>query len=309
MRRRVASVVLTALLVLGATALPWSAAQADPLTTWTPGAGASGDNTYDGFIDVPTLNATVPTGNFNVSGWFVDTTAQGWAGADDVQVWLGTMDGGGHLLSKANFAQLRPDVAAALGNPYQASSGFFSVMPPGSLPLGPQTLSVYAHTPDKGWWFKQVNVNVSANAPSAPTPAAPGPSTSGGALPIVAIEKPKDSETVLTKADYEIQGYALDKNAAPYQGVASTGIDRVQVYLGAERDNGGTYLGDADLGFSNSTVEGQYGSQFASAGWRLVFHPTQFHSNTYLMFAYARSVVTGKEDVAVRYFAIREQKP
>jgi len=167
---------------------------------------------------------------------------------------------------------------------------------------------VYAHTPDKGWWFKQVVVNVAANAPSAPTPVPPGPTVSGGGPPIVAIERPKDSEVVPTRSDYEISGYALDKNAAPYQGVAGSGIDRVSVYIG-DRDNGGTFLGDANLGFSNSAVEGQYGSQFASTGWRLVFHPTQFHQNTYLMFAYAHSVVSGKEDVAVRYFSIREQTP
>jgi hypothetical protein len=37
-----------------------------------------------------------------------------------------------------------------------------------------------------------------------------------------------------------------------------------------------------------------------------VFHPTQFHANTYLIFAYARSAVSGKEDVTQRFFAIHE---
>jgi hypothetical protein len=68
---------------------------ADTFSTWTPGPGAADDDTYAGFIDVPPANATVPTGNFEVDGWFVDTTAQGWAGADDVQVFQGTMVGGG----------------------------------------------------------------------------------------------------------------------------------------------------------------------------------------------------------------------
>src|ERR1700730_13874032 len=91
---------------------------------WQPGPGAILDNTYTGFIDVPTSGATVPsTGTFTVAGWFVDMTAQGWAGADDVQVWLGTMDGGGRMLAKAVFAQPRPDVATALGHPYFAASG------------------------------------------------------------------------------------------------------------------------------------------------------------------------------------------
>ena len=158
--------------LLGAVSAPASVA-ADAFSTWTPGPGAAGDNTYAGFIDVPPANTMVPTGNFQVAGWFVDTTAQGWAGADDVQVFLGTMDGGGKMLAKAFFAQNRPDVAAALGNPYWAASGFIATIPASALPSGGQTLSVYAHTPAKGWWYKQVQVNVSSTAAST-TPAAAG---------------------------------------------------------------------------------------------------------------------------------------
>jgi hypothetical protein len=297
--------------LVGALGAPSSVA-ADAFSTWTPGPGAAGDNTYAGFIDVPPANATVPTGSFYVAGWFVDTTAQGWAGADDVQVFQGTMDGGGKMIARASFAQSRPDVAAALSNPFWAASGFTALVPPSSLPAGGQTLSVYAHTPGKGWWYKQVQVNVSPTAAtSAPAPAggaAPAPAVvAGAALPIVAIEKPKDGESVLTKNDYEIIGYALDKNARPDQGVAGSGIDRVQVYLGAERENGGTFLGEANLAYADSVPEGLYGSQFATAGWRLTFKPTGFHVNTYLMFAYAHSAVSGKEDVATRFFAIRDK--
>jgi hypothetical protein len=297
--------VLTALLAMATFAVPGSAQSAG----WSPGPDAVGDNTYTGVIDQPAASASVPTGGFAVAGWFVDTTADGWAGADDIQVWQGTMDGGGHLLFKPNFAQSRPDVATALGNGFAVSSGFFGFVPAGALAAGPQTLSVYAHTPAKGWWFKQVGVNVSPTAAANPTPAPPGPTVHGGALPIIVIKTPKDSETILTNnVDYQITGYALDRNAARYQGVAGSGIDRVQVFLG-DRDNGGQLLGEADLGFNDTTAEGLYGSQFASAGWRLSFQPTRFHQNTYLIFAYARSVVTGKEDVAVRYFAIREHQP
>ncbi|HEX8966442.1 MAG TPA: hypothetical protein VF937_01090, partial [Chloroflexota bacterium] len=181
---------------------------ADPLTSWTPGPDAILDNTYDGFIDTPTMNASVPSGNFTVAGWFVDKTAEGWAGADDVQVWLGTMDGGGRLLTRAMFAQSRPDVAAAEGNPYWAASGFGAVIPGGSLSAGPQTLSVYAHTAGKGWWYRQVKVNVSAAAAAAPVGT-----VSGGALPIVVIEQPTPGQDINTRNPYTIVGYALDKNA------------------------------------------------------------------------------------------------
>ena len=77
---------------------------------WNPGPGAVLDSTYDGLIDAPTANAQVSSGGFTVAGWFVDKTAEGWAGVDDVQVWLGSMDGGGTMLASAQFGQSRPDV-------------------------------------------------------------------------------------------------------------------------------------------------------------------------------------------------------
>src|SRR5262249_11627566 len=154
---------LTVGAILGTLVLP-SSASADAITDWTPGPGGASDNTFTGFIDVPTRGATVGSGDFSVAGWFVDRTAQGWAGADDVQLWVGTMDGGGRMLANAVFAESRPDVAAALGNPYWAASGFGATVPSGALSPGDQLLSIYAHTPGKGWWYKQVPVNVSASA-------------------------------------------------------------------------------------------------------------------------------------------------
>jgi len=179
----------------------------------------------------------------------------------------------------------------------------------GRLGAGQQTLSVYAHTPGKGWWYKQGNVNVSSSAPATAAPAASAPApatttTSGGALPLVGFVKPKDGEKVLTKSDYEIQGWAIDQAAKPNQGVAGSGIDKVSVYVGAREDNG-TYIGDATLGYSDDTAA-KYGQQFVSGGWRISFKPTQFKANTYVLYAYAHSAVTGKEDSANRYFAIRE---
>ena len=305
--RRVSLASLSVAVAL-ATLIAAAPARADTFTSWTPGPGAILDNTYDGYIDTPSANATVPPGNFTVAGWFVDKAAQGWAGADDVQVWRGTMDGGGTMLAKADFAQNRPDVASVTGVGFWAASGFGAVVPAGALSAGGQTLSVYAHTPGKGWWYKQVQVNVSAGAPaqSSPGAAAPAPIVGGGATPIVGFEKPKEGENVPTKTDYEIIGYALDANATLSQGVAGSGINRVEVYIGNERDAGGTFLGEAELGFNSEVAAGLYGQRFVSTGWRLRFKPTQFKANTYLLYAYARSAVTGREDNATRYFAIKE---
>src|SRR5438067_6059607 len=99
------------------------------------GPGAVGDNTYAGAIDTPAANGHVTSaGAVHVSGWFVDRTAQGWAGVDDVEVFLGTMGNGGRLLAHAFFQQDRPDVAAALGNAYWSASGWSALIPTASLP-------------------------------------------------------------------------------------------------------------------------------------------------------------------------------
>jgi hypothetical protein len=132
-----------------------TAAQA---ASWQLGPGAILDNTYEGGIDSPPPGATLSaSSSVLIAGWFVDTTAQGWAGADAVQIWLGTMEGG-RMIANASVAQNRPDVAAALGNPYWAASGFEAVISGSVIPSGAQMLSVYAHTGGKGWWYTQVNV-------------------------------------------------------------------------------------------------------------------------------------------------------
>ena len=113
------------------------------------------------------------------------------------------------------------------------------------------------------------------------------------------IPSPLQNASVVTPSS------SLSCTAVANQGVAGSGVNRVQVYLGPRED--GIHLGDADLGFSDSTAVGLYGGQFVSSGWRLTFHPTDFHANTYLIYAYARSALSGKEDSAIRYFAIKEK--
>jgi hypothetical protein len=243
---------------------------------WQGGPGAILDNTYDGYIDTPRAGATVPgSGGFTVAGWFVDHQAQGWAGADDIEIWLGTMDGGGHMLAKANIAQSRPDVAAATGNPYWAASGFGAVVNGASVPSGNQTLYVYAHTGGKGWWWKSVGVvgggaaAAAAPAPgaaSAPAAAAP---VSGGA-PVVKFLQPTDNQNVSTRSTFQINGTVDDP----------THIDRIEVWINGERDSG-TLLG--------TTTPSSDGS------WSITFNPTKFASTHTNLYAYARNGVTHRE--------------
>ena len=170
--RGLIGVALLAMQVLlgGATAVA-----APTLEGWLPGPGAAGDNTYLGAIDAPSEAAAFgQPGTIRVSGWFVDRTARGWAGADDVEVFLGVMQNGGTLLAHAAFIQPRPDVAAFLGEPFWAAAGWSASVPTGALPPGTSMLSVYAHTPNKGWWYRPVLVRVGAGATSLAAPPAAG---------------------------------------------------------------------------------------------------------------------------------------
>ena len=156
-------------LVVALTAAPAHAAELGE--GWLPGPGATGDNTYSGVIDAPLAGARVTSsGAVELTGWFVDRTAQGWAGADDVEIFLGSMGNGGTLLSHAFLARDRPDVAATLGRPDWLASGWTALVPTNSLVPGSNVISVYAHSPVKGWWYRQVTVNLS---PAATTRAAP----------------------------------------------------------------------------------------------------------------------------------------
>jgi len=136
--------------------------------------------------------------------------------------------------------------------------------------------------------------------------AAAGPTVSGGAAPVLVIEKPASGDSIGTKNPFTVMGYALDKNASATQGSQGTGIDRVSVYVDAERDIGGASVGDADLAFNDPVPQSTYGAQVSSAGWRLTFKPTSLHKGSHTFFVYAHSVVTGKEDLETVGFNIVE---
>jgi hypothetical protein len=242
-------------------------------------------NTFTGFIDNPSSGATIPTGGgFSVNGWFVDTTAQGWAGADDVQLFLGQMGNGGTMLAKGVVGGTRPDVANALGNPYWSASGFSVNVPSANLPSGTETLGLYVHTPGKGWWYEPLNVTASATA--APAPSASSSSSVATGVPQVTVSDPTEGQNISTKnGDHTIMGTV----SSP--GASVSDIDRIEVWINGERDSG-TLLG--------TTTPQSDGS------WSLTFTPTHFastHSNIYI---YAHSKSTGKETEIVRGFNITD---
>jgi Big-like domain-containing protein len=267
-----------AVLAMIAVSVSPAAAQA---AGWQGGPGAILDNTYNGFIDVPSNGSTVPgSGSFTLAGWFVDSQAQGWAGADNMQVWLGTMDGGGHMIAQGSVAQNRPDVASALGNPYYAASGFSASVNGSSVPSGAQTLYVYLHTGGKGWWFKTVSVNGGGAAAATSSGAATG------SAPTLTVDQPTEGENVKAagSADFTITGTATDPASGP------GAIDRVEVWILGERDTG------TQLGTTTPAGDGS---------WSLTFKPTKFPSTHVNIYVFAHSKTTGKETEVVRGFNIQ----
>jgi hypothetical protein len=264
---------------------------------WQPGPDATLDNTYAGVIDAPANGSSVASNQATtISGWVVDQAADGWAGIDNVHVYDGVA-GQGSFLGQATFAQSRPDVAQALGNPFFVNSGFALVVGPGVLAAGPHTLTVYAHTPDKGWWFTQVSVNAAAAAVAVPV--APAPAISGSAGPINVLLRP--STVTVSKQDdhYSIKGYALDPQAT-----ADAGIDHVDLYMDEMRGHGGTLIGRAELRQDQPEAAAAFGSRFEMAGYQLDFKPADFNVGNHHIYAYATSSISGQETVAVTGFNI-----
>jgi hypothetical protein len=265
-------IVLLAVVVLALPTAPDVAAQS---TGWQPGPDAASDNVYQGVIDSPDTGAIVLTsGSFLVRGWFVDTTAAGWAGADSVQVWLGAMDGGGQSLTQAQIGQSRPDIAGALGNPGWSTSGFSATVPGAAVPGGPQTLYVYAHTPDKGWWFKTVTVNGGGSGGLAASVAPGGP-------PQLQVVSPTEGQDIsqLLRA-FTITGRVSD--------AANTTID---VWYDGER----TATGGAELGTATPSSDGS---------WALIFNPSHFPTGHHNLYVYANDVATALQSESLAGFNI-----
>jgi hypothetical protein len=276
------------------------AAAADSASPWSPGPNASGDDTYLGFIDTPLSGATItPNSMVVISGWAVDQTAAGWSGIDDMQVYLGLQDQGGTLVVRGNVAGPRPDVASATGNADWTNSGFTASFSEASLGVGSNLLTVYIHTPDKGWWYKQLQLNV---------PAAPDRPFADDPLLIVRTADPS-LDVPHTTNNLILTGYAIDRNMPLNQqlGVAGSGVSVVQAYLDGPRNPGngaGTFVGNATMGQKNTEATG-FGQRFLISGWQLTLHPSDMSVDRHELFIYAESAFWPSETLVIVPFNVR----
>jgi hypothetical protein len=270
-----------------------------------------------------------------VSGWALDTTANGWAGFDQMQVYDGARDSGGTKLVDGTVGESRPDIADSFGGNF-ANSGFSATVPSSALNTltGTQDLYVYLHTPSKGWWYRSVNADLQAAPPPLPYPDDP----------VNVILRPCCNETITAQqwnSQYVFVGYALDRNppsATPNgeagfgpdrSGPGQSGIDSVALYLDALPGQPGSIsLGNAYEGVEPSvnnqpphsgpladypgfpTITRTYGPQYEFSGWVLGWNPTNTQTGAdadsfHTLYAVAKSSITGKTSVASSQFYIK----
>lgn len=272
---------------------------ADSASPWTAGPGAVGDDTFSGFIDSPTSGASVlPNATVTVQGWLVDRSASGWSGIDDVAVYLGYQDQGGVLMNHAAIGLPRNDVASALGNSYWAASGFSASFSAAALNVGPNLLVVYAHTPNRGSWYKQLQVIV---------PAPPDRAFADDPLLIVREATPS-LDVAQTTNNLVLDGYAIDRNVPANQqlGVGGSGVSSVQAYLDGPRTPGngaGTLIATASMGKQNREATG-FGDRFLNSGWEITIHPSDLSVDRHDLFIYAESAFWPSETLVVIPFNV-----
>jgi hypothetical protein len=288
-------VLLVACLLLTGLAQAPRLASADEASAWLPGPNAVGDDTYAGFIDSPAPGSTVNVNStITVAGWIVDRTASGWTGIDDVEIYLGLQEQGAPLLMQARIGVQRADVVSAFGNPFWASSGFTASFASNGLVVGSNQLTIYAHTPDKGWWYRQIEVRV---------PAPPDRPFADDPLLIVREAVPSLDVTQHT-GSLVLRGYAIDRNmpTSVSVGVGGSGVSQIQTYLDGPRNNG-TFLGNATLGQKNREATG-FGERFLMSGFEVTVHPTDFTVDRHELFVYATSAYWPNETLVIIPFSV-----
>jgi hypothetical protein len=254
-----------------------------------PEANPGQADLVEGVIDAPAVGAVVAVDRpLQVAGWVVDTSAQGWAGIDAVHVYVGKAGEGGRFLTAGTVGRSRPDVASALNNGFWTASGFEAVVPAGLLKPGTTQLTVYAHSPDKGWWSRQVDTITTASLRG----------------PVLQVETPAPATELKTsKDDYTIAGYALDPGATH-----GSGVDQVEVYIYGERGSPNAQrVGMANMDLRSEVAAARYGTQFAQSGWSLTIRPTRYRAGNSILYIYADSYVTGRETLVKLDINIVEQ--
>jgi hypothetical protein len=214
-----------------------------PSGGWAAGSGADGGRPLLGGLDLPPADGSVA---LSLSGWVLDPSAVGSAGVDGVSVFLGGPADSGPLLGQARLGQSRMDVATRYANGDWSSSGFAVDLPLGLLPVGLTTLTVAAHSPDRGTWLSTVQVVAPDLGSAAAPPALPDARPDA---PDVPSEPPRPAEVLTQRLQIDSpKAGATVGRTMLVQGIAfDPGVDEVDVFLEPDRDRGGRLIGSVSL--------------------------------------------------------------
>jgi hypothetical protein len=206
-------------------------------------SSADGNTSVVGVIDPPR-----PDGPTTLTGWVVDT-AHSEAFLDRVDAYLGS-------------------VPLASGQVAAGDGGFRIELPTDSVSQGVANVTVVAHATNGQTWSRSVGVMVPGQPP-APVPTSTTTTATASAPPTrFEISAPPAGSTV---SDGQV-----------VQGIASDGIDRIELYLEPGRDAGGKLLGLAARGRPDPST------------WSFVLHaPRGWHT----VYVHAHSSITGLETV------------
>jgi len=157
-------------------------------------------------------------------------------GVDSVDVFLGGTSGSGTRLAGAQLGIARTDVPAVLDNPDWGTAGFAITIPLSSVPFGATTLTLAAHTPERGTWLSSVQVVVPSlgSVPAAQVVA-----------PVVVPIVPTVAPRVRAEVQAPQAGDTVGRSFVVQ--VLAPGADRVDVFLEPDRDGGGRLVGSAAI--------------------------------------------------------------
>jgi hypothetical protein len=200
---------------------------------WNPGPDADTDTPAPllGSVD-PVSNGDTNATSLTLSGWVADPTSTGSSGIDGLSVYLGTDPS--FVLASATLG-----IPRSMDNPDWSDAGFSVNLPLQQLPTGATSLTLAAHSADRGTWLSRLQIVVPAlgSVPvRAPVvQAAPAPTPSPVALH-AEIQTPQPNS--LVGRSFVMQVFA-------------PGADRVDVFMEPDRDAGGRLLGSSTDGVAN----------------------------------------------------------
>lgn len=225
-------------------------------------------------IDEPKLGGVI-AGTVQVNGWAVDRNSTDGPAVETVSLYLDSINADSKL-GDATLGLDRPDVATLLDEQKYLKSGWMFTWVAGTLE-GNHTLFVVARA--KGERASVVSRELND--------------------PLVRFETPASGASFRQEEVVDVTGWAIDRTDAD-----GDGIESVTLYLDAKDD--AHKLGVATLGQESGELAELYGEGFATSGWSFSWDSGQTAAGEHVLYAVAKSSVSGHLTTATRKVVIKK---